>query len=207
MIVINLLPQELRFKEVKHIHIPYQKIVFGIFFFVLVLSIYNLIVYVRVRSEYVALQKQWNQMAEKSAQADALESELGSSITTEVDFYDSLVDPLLTTSRILNSISDLMPKSVWLTGINFSRKKKDLDLAITGLSQSVGSTSKLIDIQNFANALKVEMEKFLGPVSQANPTVKSRLKVAVTTSSQKTSENIDTTQFTASFKTEGAEKK
>ncbi len=207
MIVINLLPQELRFKEVKHIHIPYQKIVFGIFFFVLVLSIYNLIVYVRVRSEYVALQKQWNQMAEKSAQADALESELGSSITTEVDFYDSLVDPLLTTSRILNSISDLMPKSVWLTGINFSRKKKDLDLAITGLSQSVGSTSKLIDIQNFANALKVEMEKFLGPVSQVNPTVKSRLKVAVTTSSQKTSENIDTTQFTASFKTEGAEKK
>jgi len=207
MIVINLLPQELRFKEVKHLHIPYQKIVFGIFFFVLVLSIYNLIVYVRVRSEYVALQKQWNQMAEKSAQADALESELGSSITAEVDFYDSLVDPLLTTSRILNSISDLMPKSVWLTGINFSRKKKDLDLAISGLSQSVGSTSKLIDIQNFANALKVEMEKFLGPVSQANPTVKSRLKVAVTTSSQKTSENVDTTQFTASFKTEGTEKK
>ncbi len=198
MITINLLPEELRLKEVKQIHIPYQKIAFGVFLIVFVLTVYNLIVYLRVRSEYGALQKQWNQMAEKSLQADALESELGSSIIAEVDFYDSWVDPPLTTARILNLISDFIPKSVWLTEISFNRNKKNLDLVIIGLSQSGGGTSKLIDIQNFTNTLKSEMEKF---------TAKSRLKVAITTSSKKTSENTDLTQFTANFATESAGKK
>ena len=207
MITINLLPEELRFKEIKHIHIPYEKIAFGVFFIVLVLSIYNLIVYVQVRSEYGNLQKQWTQMAEKSAQADVLEKELGSSIMAEVDFYDSFVDPPLATAQVLNFISDLIPKSAWLTEINFNRKKKDLDLVVIGLSQSGGASSKLVDIQNFANTLKEEMQKFLGPISQANLAVKSQLKAAVTTSSKKTSENHDLTQFTATFKTEGAEKK
>ena len=198
MITINLLPEELRLKEVKHINIPYQKIVFGIFLIVFLLTIYNLIVYIRVRSEFGALQKQWNQMAEKSGQADALESELGSSINAEVDFYDSWVDPPLATARVLNLISDLIPKSVWLTEINFSRNKKDLNLVVIGLSQSGGATSKLVDIQNFANTLKSEMEKV---------TDKSRLKVAITTSSKKTAENTDQTQFTANFATETVAKK
>jgi len=198
MITINLLPEELRLKEAKQIHIPYQKIAFGVFLIVFVITVYNLIVYLRVRSEYGALQKQWNQMAKKSSQADALESELGSSIIAEVDFYDSWVDPPLATARILNLISDFIPKSVWLTEISFNRNKKDLDLVIIGLSQSGGGTSKLIDIQNFTNTLKSEMEKF---------TAKSRLKVAITTSSKKTSENTDLTQFTANFATEGVGKK
>ncbi len=127
-----------------------------------------------------------------------MESELGSSIIAEVDFYDSWVDPPLATARILNLISDFIPKSVWLTEISFNRNKKDLDLVIIGLSQSGGGTSKLIDIQNFTNTLKSEMEKF---------TAKSRLKVAITTSSKKTSENTDLTQFTANFATEGVGKK
>ena len=207
MITINLLPEELRFKEVKHIHIPYQKIAFGIFFFVLILTIYNLIMYVRVRGEYGALQKQWNQLAEKSAQADALEQELGSAITAEVDFYDSFIDSPLATACILNLISDLVPKSVWLSEINFARDKKDLDLTIIGFSRSVASASKLIDIQNFANTLKNEMDKFIGPVSQANQAVINHLKVAVTTSSKKTLDNTDLTQFTATFKTETPQKK
>ena len=198
MITINLLPEELRLKEAKQIHIPYQKIAFGVFLIVFVITVYNLIVYLRVRSEYGALQKQWNQMAKKSSQADALESELGSSIIAEVDFYDSWVDPPLATARILNLISDFIPKSVWLTEISFNRNKKNLDLVIIGLSQSGGGTSKLIDIQNFTNTLKSEMEKF---------TAKSRLKVAITTSSKKTSENTDLTQFTANFATEGVGKK
>lgn len=202
MILINLLPEELRFKDVKSIHIPYQKIAAAIFFIVLTLSIYNLIVYVRVRSEYADLQKQWNQLADKSAQADALENELGSSIMAEVDFYDDFVEPPLATARILNMISDLIPKSAWLNAINFNRREKELDLTVNGLSQSVAASSKLIEIQNFANLLKVEMEKFLGSDSATvNRAANSHLKVAVTTSS-KISDKVDVTQFTASFKRE-----
>ena len=205
MITINLLPEELRFKEIKHPNVPYKKIAVVVFFLVLSLSIYNLIVYVRVRSEYANLQKQWNQLADKSAQADALEKELGSSIIAEVDFYDGFVEPPLSTARILNSISDLIPKSVWLNEINFSRKKKDLNLKVVGLSQSTAGSSKLIEIQNFANLLKVEMDKFLSSDS-INLAPENRLKVAVTTSS-KTSGNLDLTQFTANFTTETPVKK
>ena len=204
MITINLLPEELRQKEVKHIHIPYIKIAIGIFLIVFVLTVYNLIVYVKVRSQYGDLQKQWNQMAEKSAQADALESELGSSIMAEVDFYDSLVDPPLSSARILNAISDLIPKNIWLSEINFGRKKKEIDLLIIGFSQSTTGATKLVDIQRFINSLKWEMEKYLVPSSQNAPKV--NLKVSVTTSSTK-SENMDVTQFNSSLKTEGAEKK
>ncbi len=206
MILINLLPQEMRLKESKYIRIPYIKIAIGIFLLVFVLTIYNLIVYVRIRGEYGTLQKQWNRLAEKSAQANALENELGSSITTEVDFYDSLVDPTLSTARILNIISDLIPKSVWLTELNFSRKKKDLDLTLVGMSNSLGETSKLVDIQNFINSLKAEMEKFISPPMQTNQAVKGNLKASVTTSSTK-SENMDVTQFNASLKSESVEKK
>lgn len=198
MIAINLLPEELRLKEARQIHIPYQKIAIGVFLIIFILTIYHLVIYARVRGEFGALKKQWNQIAEKSLQADALESELGSSIIAEVDFYDSLVDPPLSTAQILNLISDFLPKSVWLTEINFFRKKNELDLSIVGLSQSSGGTSKLIDIQNFANTLKSEMEKV---------DAKGHLIVAVTTSSKKTSENTDVTQFSTTIKSESVAKK
>lgn len=197
MITINLLPEELRFKEVKQLHIPYKKIAVGLFLIVFVFFLFSLFTYVRVRGEYGMLQKKWKQLADKNIQAEALENELGSSITSEVDFYDHFVDPPLETAQVMNLISDLIPSNVWLNQLVFSRRKKDIELVLNGASRSLGKTSKLIDIQNFANSLKLEMEKFLG----------SRLKMAVTTSSRTNESEMDITEFSAHFTPEESERK
>ena len=193
-----------RIKETKKLNIPYRSIALVVFSFFLVLALYNLFVYVRVREQYRALQKQWNAMAERSAQADQLEQELGAGILAEVDFYDALVSPELETARIMNQVSELLPAGVWLTQMKFVRKRKNIQLTLDGVSESARKSSKLIDIQNFVNQLKAQMEQFVGPESAAKPSVKKLLKAAITTSSQKDEKaQSDVTQFTAIIETEG----
>ncbi len=208
MIFINLLPQELRVKETKKINIPYRPITIGIFSIFLVCALYNLFLFIRVREEYRGFSKQWKGLEQKSNEADVLERELGATIVTEVDFYDGFVDPPLETAKILNLVSDLIPDGAWLTQLNFRRNNKDMELILNGLSKAAGKGSKLIEIQNFANGLKDKMEESLGPASQANPAVRKKIKVAVTTSSQKgDSEKAESILFTVTFKTEKFDQK
>lgn len=208
MILVNLLPQQLRLKETRRINIPYKPIVAGIFLIFLIFALYNLFLYVRVREEHRGLQRQWSSLAEQSAKADLLERELGVTILAEVEFYDALVDPNLEAAKVLNLISDLIPKSVWLTQLKFVRAQKEMQLVLNGLSESTGKSSKLIEIQNFANKLKDEMEKVIGPVSAVGPGVNKQIKVAVTTSSQKGEVGkAEVTQFAATFETDGFKQK
>ena len=203
MIFINLLPHELRVKETKRINIPYRPIAFGIFLIFLLLSLYNLFLFIKIREQHRSLFKQWKALEPRSNEADLLERELGATIVTEVDFYDGMVDPPLETARILNLVSDLIPEGAWLTQLDFKRDNKDMQLILNGLAKASGKSSKLIEIQNFANGLKDKMEELLGPASQANPNVKKKIKVSVTTNSQKAdAEKAETILFTVTFKTE-----
>ena len=203
MILVNLLPPELQPKEKARVKIPYRPIGGGIFLIFLVFALYNLFLYVRIREEHRGLAKQWKTMEARSAQADLLEQELGITIIAEVDFYDDFVDPPLETARVLNLISTLIPKSVWLTTLKFDRNKKEVQLLLNGLSSSSGKSSKLIEIQQFTNALKDQMEQHIGPVTQVNPSLKKHITTAVTTSSQKgDGEKAEITQFNATIRTE-----
>ena len=208
MILINLLPQELRIKETKKLNIPYRSIAVVIFSIFLLLALYNLFLFIRIREEHRKLSKQWKTLEQRSGEADLLAKELGATIVTEVDFYDALVDPPLETARILNFVGDLIPDGAWLTQLDFQRSNKDMQLVLNGFSKSTGKASRLIDIQNFANAMKDKMEQLLGPASQANPDIKKKIRVAVATSSQKSdAEKAETIQFTTTFKTDKFEQK
>ena len=132
-----------------------------------------------------------------------MEKELGTAVLAEVDFYDAFVDPPLQTARVMNLVSDFIPAGAWLNQLKFVRNKKEIQLTLMGLSESVGKSSKLIEIQNFANKLKDQMEQLLEPLSPVDAGVKKHLKVAVTTSSQKAdSVKGELTQFTVTFQTE-----
>ena len=205
MLFVNLLPQELRRKEIRKLNIPYRPIAIGFFSLFLVFATYNLFLFIRIREEWRSLQKQWSGLADRSAQADQLERELGTSILKEVDFYDSFVDPSLPTSKVLNLVSDLIPLRVWLTRLKLIRKQKEFQLVLDGLSESAGAGgSRLVEIQNFANKLKDQMEQSLGPSSLLNPNAKKSVRAAVTTSSQRgDGSQTETTRFTATFETEG----
>ena len=205
MILINLLPQELRRKEVKKTKVPYRLIAFSVFFVFLIISIYNLYLYVQIREKYGGLQKEWHSLEKQNAEADNLQTQLGSSILAEVDFYDTLIDPPLETAQVLNLVSDLMPSSVWFTEFKFERKGKEIHLVLNGLSENIKQDSKLVEIQSFANKLKDEMEKFLFPKTPSWPGFgQPKIKVAVTTTSRKAeSEQTEITQFTATLQTDG----
>ena len=207
MILINLLPSELRVKETKKLNLPYRQIGLVIFMIFLVTALYNLFLFVRVRGEYRKLDREWQAMAERSNEAEALEKDLGAAILSEVDFYDSFVDPTLESARVLNVVSDLLPRSAWLSELKLHRQKKELELILTGSSRSGLRGSRLIEIQNFVNELKNKIEPFLGPLTQTDPNVKKQIKVALTTSSKKGEAGRETTEFTASFKTEGFDQK
>ncbi len=208
MILINLLPQELRLKEIKKINIPYRPIAIGVFTIFLLCAVYNLFLFIRIREQYRGLSKQWKALEQNSNEADVLEKELGATIVTEVDFYDGFVDPPLETAKVLNLVSDLIPDGAWLTQLIFKRNNKDIELVLNGVSRVSGKGLKLIEIQNFANGLKDKMEESLGPASQANPAVKKKMKVTVTTSSQKAdNEKAESLLFTVAFKTEKLDQK
>lgn len=202
MIFVNLLPPELKVKETRKLNIPYRPIAAGIFLVFLVLAIYNLTVYIRVRREYRTVEREWAGLADRSAEADALERELGTSILAEVDFYDSSVDPKLETARVMNLVSDFVPQVVWLTQVKFVRMKREVQLVLQGSSESFGKSSRLIEIQNFANKLKDQMEHFLGAQTPQDHGVRKPVNIALTTSSQKGSApESELTLFTATFET------
>ncbi|MBI4394777.1 MAG: hypothetical protein HY583_01125 [Candidatus Omnitrophica bacterium] len=204
MILINLNPQKIA-KETKKIRVPYRLIAFFVFVIFLSLSLYNLFAYIRLREGYRSYDKQWKAIAQKSAEADNLERELGASIISEVDFYDAFIDPSLETAKILNLASDLLPRSVWLNQLEFERNKKEMQLILSGLAEASGAGGlRLIEIQNFINSLKDQMEQLTSPVSQANPNSKKPIVATVVTSSQKSEANkSESIQFTATFRTEG----
>ncbi|OGW85493.1 MAG: hypothetical protein A3C35_05925 [Omnitrophica bacterium RIFCSPHIGHO2_02_FULL_46_11] len=227
MILINLLPQELRIKETKKLNIPYRLIAVCVFVIFLGLSIYNLFLYVSVREEFRKLEKQWSAIEAKSIQADQLEAEVGGGgMAAEIDFYDTFIEPPLETAHILNLVSDLTPKSAWLAELKFERVQKEMMLVLNGVSESAGKSSKLIEIQNFSNSLKDQMEQVtsasspsamnqpsVNPASAFVPTTAvstglpvsdQKIEAIVTTTSQAgDEERAERMQFTAAFKTKG----
>ena len=206
MILINLLPKELRVSTTQKANVPYRPIAIGIFIVFVLLGFYNLFISFRLRAQLRGLEEQWSGMAQDSAQAEALEREFGATILAEVDFYDAWVDPPLQAGRVLNTVSDLLPKSLWLTQLVFQRGGKEMQLVLDGLSKSTGRDSKLVEIQTLANQLKSEIEPILGPGAQINlnPAFKKQLLVAVTTSSKdEDQEQSEVTQFTTTLKTDG----
>ena len=229
MILINLLPQELRVTEHKKVDLPYKWVLITIFLIVLAVSIYNLLIFLRLRENHRELKSKWMPLAQSSMQADALERELSISIMAELGFYDSLVKPPLETAQVMNLVSDLLPEGLWLVQFQFVRDKKEMQLILNGLSESTGKDSKLIEIQNFANALKDRLELILSPdkekdtVKSTSPVLegppgglpgfqpaqflvpkKNKIEVTVTTSSEKSVEGRgQLIQFVTTFKTEG----
>jgi hypothetical protein len=206
MILINLLPQELRVSEKKQVDLPYKYVTFGVFLIVFGISIYHLLIFLQLRGELRELKKKWAPLAQSSMQADMLERELSSTIMAEFDFYGSFVKPPLETAQVMNLVSDLLPEGLWLVQFQFVRDKKEVQLILNGVSESKGKDPKLVEIQNFANALKDKLEAILSVNVKEDAFDQKQIKIeaTVTTSSEKSAADQEPIiQFVTTFKTEG----
>ena len=126
MILINLLPIELRKSDQPKLDIPYRKIAVVVFVIFLVFAVYNLFIFIRIRSEHRNLKSQWSKMSSEYDKAVGLEKELGDTLSQEIEFYDVFVDPPLDLARLLNFTSDLIPAHVWLTQLKIERQKREM---------------------------------------------------------------------------------
>lgn len=185
------------------VHIPYRPILFGVFLIFLVISLFNLFFYVRIHKEKRGLEQQWKGLEGPYNEALALDQELGSSVLSEIDFYGTFVDPPLETAQVMNLVSDFIPKSAWLSSLKVERKDKELQLLMIGFSEAPEAGSRLVEIQNFTNKIKDEMERLLGE-SASLAAGKPVLTSAVTTASKaEDSAASALTEFTAVIQTEG----
>jgi hypothetical protein len=209
------------------VDLPYKYVLVFVCFAVIAVSVYNLFVFLRLRGELRDLKTKWAPLAQGSMQADMLERELNVAMAAEFDFYKTHVEPSFETAEVMNLVSDLLPEGLWLAQFQFVRNHKEIQLILNGLSESKGKDSKLVEIQNFANALKDRLEKILFPETDAEvtkPFVESKLNLplgmpipvlyaqksmkidaTVTTSSEKSAApgQEPLIQFVATFKTEG----
>jgi hypothetical protein len=205
MIAINLLPKELRVRETRKFKVPIKLITIGAFAAFLILSLYNLFLYVHVREENRELKAQWKTLVGPSSEADRLERELGAQVVAEVDFYDTFIDPSLSLAHILNLISDLIPKNLTLSLIELSRKGRELKLNMNGISDSPKRDSTLVEIQNYANGLKDQLEEYMKPGTEGiGPRKPPEIKVQVETKSKhKVSTQQVITEFSVVLQSKG----
>lgn len=207
MILINLLPEELRVRRGPKVKVPYKLIGVILFLVFLVISLFNLYLNLRVRALHRVLEARWQKMEPSYVEALRLEAELGTSVLAEVDFYDTFVDPPLESAHILNLMSDLIPKSLVLEEVRFERQGKELQLTLQGISESQERDSQLVQIQDYANGLKKQMEAFLKLSSATQPAPTGALKADVTTSSRRATDTQEVrTEFTTVLGTEGFKK-
>ncbi|OGX06103.1 MAG: hypothetical protein A3G87_02645 [Omnitrophica bacterium RIFCSPLOWO2_12_FULL_50_11] len=207
MILINLLPEELRVRKGPKVKVPYKLIAVGLFSVFLLISLFNLYLNLRIRAAHRTLKSQWKQMEPSSMEAQTLEAELGTTVLAEVEFYDTFVDPPLESAHILNLIGDLIPKSLTLNDLTFQRAARELRLIVQGVSESAEHGLVLVQIQDFANGLKNRMETFLTPVSKTIPGQRGPFNAQVTTTSGRKAETQEVvTEFTIDLSTEGFKK-
>lgn len=197
MIAINLLPPELRPKEVRKLNIPVVPILLAIFLIFVLASLFNLFIYIQKRAELRNLETKWESLKAKNTEAENLQRELGLGIKAEVNFYDTIIDPPLEVARVLDIINDLIPANVWLSDLKFDRRPEGVQIVLDGFSEETQKGLDLVIIQNFANSLKDKLEQYSKPQSSKGLFPVKPFSVSVTTSSaQKEVRGTSVTQFT-----------
>ena len=186
--------------------IPVIPIALVLFFFFLVYTLYNLVVFSRVGVMRRHLETEWGKLKPASAEAERLHRELGASVTAEINFYDNFIDPPLEMARILNLVSDSISSSISLSSFKCERKQNQFRLILAGVSESVSQDTSLVEIQNFVTNVKDQMNSFLTPApADKKLGTQPLLKASVTTTSKPPVDlsRISSTHFTATIQAEG----
>ena len=183
MILINLLPIELRPRVVKQTKIPVLPIAIGLFIIFIGVSLINLYVSVNKSQELRSLKTQWERLKIQNKEAEQLQRELSMGLKQEVNFYDTVVDPPIEVGMIFGFISELIPDSVRLVDLKYEGQRGKIQVVMNGFSEVSQAASKLVEIQKFANNLKEKAEELSASANPVDSKEKKVFKASVTTSS------------------------
>ncbi len=157
MITINLLPQELREKKSSALRIPYGPlaILAGVLFLLMTFFFYG--DYLRARSAFNRVQKEWARLNPELAQLKALETKIEVEMKGEKDFLEKNVLNTESMTRILSWVSEFLPQKGWLTGLKVEREGEGCRLTLRGVMLASRTQTGIEQIEEYFQKLKAKL--------------------------------------------------
>lgn len=157
MIKINLLPQELRKRKKTATRIPYLPLAIlgGVLFLLMTFFFYG--DYLRARSAYNHVRKEWTKLNPSMAQLKALETKIEVEMKGEKEFLEKNVLNTESMTRMLYWVSELLPPKGWLTEFKAEREGEGCRLTLKGVVLASRSQTGIEQIEEYFQKLKVKL--------------------------------------------------
>jgi len=157
MIKINLLPMELRKEKTNAMRVPYipLAILAGVLFFLMTFFFYG--DYLRARSAYERVRKEWTRLSPSMAQLKDLETKIEVEMKGERDFLEKKVLNTESMTRILFYVSEFLPPKGWLTGLKAEREGEGCRLTLKGVVLASRTQTGIEQIEEYFQKLKTKL--------------------------------------------------
>jgi hypothetical protein len=157
MIKINLLPQEFLKEKTNATRIPYipLAILAGVLFLLMTFFFYG--DYLRARSAYEGVRKEWMRLSPLLAQLKILEQKVAVEMKGEKDFLEMNVLNKEPITRILYWVSDFLPTGGWLTGLKAEREGGGCRLTLEGAVLASRTQTGIEQIEQYFQKLKTKL--------------------------------------------------
>jgi len=157
MIRINLLPQELREEKTGTSHVPYipLAVLAGVLFLLMTFFFYG--DYLRARSAYKSVKKEWADMNPSLAQLKAMESKVENEMKGEKEFLEENIFNTESMTRILMWVSEYLPPKGWLTGLKAEREVGGFRLTLKGVVLATRSQTGIEQIEEYFQKLRAQL--------------------------------------------------
>jgi hypothetical protein len=157
MIKINLLPQELRKGKASATRIPYVPlaVLAGVLFLLMTIFFYG--DYLRARSAYKSVQKEWAALNPSMAQLKALETRIEVEMKGEKDFLEKNVLNTEPVTRMLLAASEFLPAKGWLTEFKAEREGEGCRLTLKGVVLASRTQTGIEQIEEYFRNLKTKL--------------------------------------------------
>ncbi len=184
MIKINLLPQELRKGKATATRIPYIPfaLLAGVLFLLMTFFFYG--DYLRARSAYKNVQKEWVKLNPSMSQLKAMETKIEIEMKGEKDFLEKNVLNTESMTQMLFWVSEFLPPKGWLTELKAEREGEGCRLTLKGVVLASRTQTGIEQIEEYFQKLRTKLPP--------------QTSVALTTSKE-SSEKIAGTAFAANL--------
>ena len=176
MIKINLLPQELRKRKARVTPIPYIPLVVlgGVLFLLMTFFFYG--DYLRARSAYKSVRKEWARLNPSMVQLKALENKIDVEMKGEKIFLEKNVLNTDSMTQILFWVSEFLPPKGWLTELKAEREGEGCQLTLKGVVLASRTQTGIEQIEEYFQKLK----KKLPPQTSVALTTAKEVKAEMT---------------------------
>jgi hypothetical protein len=157
MIKINLLPLELRKVKKSATRVPYRPLTIlgAVLFLLLTLFFYG--DYLRARSSYEEVHKEWLRLSPLMVKLKALEKKIEIEMKGETEFLEKNILNTESMTQILSWSSEFLPARGWLTELLAEREGEGCRLTLKGVVLLSRAQTGIEQIEEYLQKLKKKL--------------------------------------------------